>query len=37
MSPTASNLHNLTFSSFNLSVFTEKDGTSTDNEDRKEF
>ena len=33
----ANNLRNLTFPSFNLSIFTEEDATSINNEDRKEF
>ena len=37
MSLTTSNLHNSTFPSFNLSMFTKEDGTTINNEDRKEF
>ena len=34
---TANNLHNLIFPSFNLSMFTEADGTAINNEDRNKF
>ena len=37
MCPTTNNLHNSKFSSFKLSMFTEKDSASINNEDRKEF
>ena len=31
------NVHNSTFPSFNLTIFTEEDGTTINNEDSKEF
>ena len=34
---TANDLHNSTFPSFNLSMFTEEDGTTINNGDRNEF
>ena len=37
MCPTTNNPHNATFLYFNISMFTEEDGTSINNEDRKEF
>ena len=37
MCPATSNLHNSMFPFFNLFMFTEEDGTTINNEDRKEF
>ena len=37
MCPKTNNPHNSAFPPFNLSMFTEEDSTSIDNDDRKEF
>ena len=37
MCPTRNQLHSSTFPSFNFFLFTKEDGTSINNEDRKQF